>query len=112
MFRACNSGRMSRAGGEAVCMDEFARCAVCLRTPLVGERVAVLGRGGRESAVCELCEECPRAAALGEALRRERVRSAAGAAAVRRLSPAAAPMAGAARLRPPSGREPVKAGAG
>jgi hypothetical protein len=44
--------------------------------------------GRREWAVCDLCLERPRAAALGEASRRERVRSVGGAASVRRIWPA------------------------
>jgi hypothetical protein len=44
----------------------------------------MMGKGQRESAVCDLCLERPRAAALGEPARRERVRSTAGAANVRR----------------------------
>jgi hypothetical protein len=44
-------------------------------------------KGQRESPVCDLCLERPRAAALGEPARRERVRSTAGAANVRRAWP-------------------------
>lgn len=49
---------------------------------------------GREAAVCDLCLERPRVAALGEALRRERVRSTEGAATVARVwpQPAAQPL--------------------
>jgi hypothetical protein len=72
-------------------MDEFVPCSVCSRTPLIGEEMTVLGKAGRESPVCGLCLERPRAMALGEPLRRERKRSAAGAANVRRSLPAAAP---------------------
>jgi hypothetical protein len=72
-------------------MDEFVPCSVCSRTPLIGEEVTVLGRGGRESPVCSLCLERPRTAVLGGPLRRERMRSAAGAANVCRAWPAAAP---------------------
>jgi hypothetical protein len=61
-------------------MDEFTPCSVCLRTPLPGEEVAMMGTDGRESVVCDLCLERPRVAALGEQLRRERVRSVEGAA--------------------------------
>jgi hypothetical protein len=43
--------------------------------------------GQRESAVCDLCLERPRTAALGEPARRERVRSTAGAANVHRAWP-------------------------
>ena len=69
-------------------MEEFGRCAVCARTPLVGEGVIVhQGRGGEESSVCDLCLDKPRARSLGEPARRERVRSAAGEANVRRILP-------------------------
>ncbi len=68
-------------------MDEFTRCGACSRTPLVGEEITVMRKGRRESAVCDLCLERPRAAALGEAIRRERVRSVAGAVNVRRVWP-------------------------
>ena len=78
---------MRPAGGEPSYMDEFRPCSICLRTPLVGERMTVIGNGRRESAVCSLCLERPRAGTLGEPLRRERVRSAAGAANVRRAEP-------------------------
>lgn len=72
-------------------MEELARCAACARTPLIGEGVTVLGAGRRESPVCDLCREKPRAQALGEPLRRERIRSAEGAANVR-IVPAPAPV--------------------
>ena len=68
-------------------MDEFAPCSICLRTPVVGETVTLIGDGERESAVCELCLQRPRARSLGEPLRRERVRSAAGAETVTRIWP-------------------------
>jgi hypothetical protein len=73
--------------GEPVRMEEFTSCSVCSRTPLVGEEMALIGDGSRESAVCDLCLERPRAAALGEILRRERVRSTEGAATVARAWP-------------------------
>ena len=59
-------------------MDEFEPCSVCARTPLVGEAVTVVGDRARdrESVVCDLCLERPRAANLGVPLRRERVRAA------------------------------------
>jgi hypothetical protein len=66
-------------------VDEFTTCAACSRTPLVGERVTLMSDGSREAPVCELCSDRPRAAALGEPVRRERIRSAAGASNVRRL---------------------------
>jgi len=72
-------------------MDEFTRCSVCARTPLIGEEIAVMTAGHRESAVCELCLERPRADVLGEVVRRERIRSTAGAANVRRAWPVPAP---------------------
>ena len=68
-------------------MDEFVACGVCARTALIGERVAVMGRAEKEAAVCDLCLRNPRTAALGEQIRRDRVRSAAGAANVRRAWP-------------------------
>jgi hypothetical protein len=46
-----------------------------------------MSRGRREAAVCSLCIAKPRATALGEAIREERVRTAAGAETVRRLTP-------------------------
>jgi hypothetical protein len=55
---------------------------------MVGEQMTIMRRGQRESAVCDLCLERPRAVALGEPERRERVRTAAGAANVRSASPA------------------------
>jgi hypothetical protein len=68
-------------------MDDFTRCAVCSRTLLIGERVTVVSGPQRESPVCELCLERPRAAELGEPQRRERIRSAAGTENVQRLRP-------------------------
>lgn len=62
-------------------------CSVCARTPLVGEGVTVMRKDRRESCVCDLCLERPRAAQLGEAARRERIKSAAGAETVRRIWP-------------------------
>jgi hypothetical protein len=74
-------------------MQEFTPCSVCNRSPLVGEKVSVLSEGGRESPVCDLCLDRPRVKALGEIVRRDRIRSAAGAANVRREwpTPAAEP---------------------
>ena len=63
-------------------MDEFTPCTICLRTPLVGEEVTMMRKGERESAVCDLCLQRPRAVALGEQQRRERVRSIEGAETV------------------------------
>jgi len=74
-------------------MEEFTRCAVCNRTPLVGEGVAVLPRGTREAAVCDCCLAKPRAQALGEPIRHERIHTAAGAATVKRLIPEPVPVA-------------------
>jgi len=69
-------------------MEDFEQhCAVCARTPLIGEGLTVVGRGQREDLVCDLCLAKPRAAALGEQLRRCRVKSAAGAANVKRIYP-------------------------
>jgi hypothetical protein len=68
-------------------MDEFTPCSICLRTPLVGEEVTMMREGGRESTVCDLCLERPRARSLGEQLRRERVRSTEGAETVARSWP-------------------------
>jgi hypothetical protein len=75
-MRAEATQRSCGPGGEALLMDEFERCSVCARTPLVGEGVTVLGDRGRESVVCDLCLGRPRAANLGARLRRERVRAA------------------------------------
>jgi hypothetical protein len=85
------SGRRARLCAEPDPMDEFTRCSVCTRTPLIGEQIAVIASGHRESAVCELCLERPRAGALGELVRRERIRSTAGAANVRRAWPVPTP---------------------
>ena len=80
-------------------MDEFAHCCTCARVPLLGESVTVMREGERESAVCDLCLDRPRSNVLGEPVRRERVRSIAGAANVRRAwehpatAPARAPVA-------------------
>jgi hypothetical protein len=68
-------------------MEEFSRCSVCTRTPLVGEQISVMSAGRRESPVCDLCLERPRARVLGEPVRRERIRSSAGAANVHRVWP-------------------------
>ena len=73
-------------------MEEFAPCSVCSRTPLVGESVTVLARGRREAAVCDLCRRTPRATQLGEPLRRDRVRSTAGAETVQRVYPRPVPV--------------------
>jgi hypothetical protein len=54
---------------------------------LVGEGVAVIPHRGGEAIVCDLCIAKPRAAALGEPVRRDRIRSAAGAANVQRVFP-------------------------
>jgi hypothetical protein len=82
-------------------MEEFAPCAVCARIPLIGEEVTMVGAAQCEAAVCDLCLRKPRAVALGEPLRRERVRSAAGAESVHRVlpgpvEPVQAPIAAAA----------------
>jgi hypothetical protein len=68
-------------------MEESVRCSVCARTPLVGEGVTVMRAARREAVVCDPCLERPRAAQLGDAVRRERVRSALGAETVRRIWP-------------------------
>jgi hypothetical protein len=78
-------------------MQEFTRCAVCDRMPLVGEGMTVLSRGRREAPVCGLCLAKPRAQALGEPVREGRVRSAAGAETVRRITPA--PVAAPQKLK-------------
>jgi hypothetical protein len=82
-------------------MDEFTPCKICLRTPLVGEQVTIMRTGERESAVCDLCLGRPRAAALGEQQRRERVRSLEGAETVIRSWPT-----------PAQGGHPAPVGAG
>jgi hypothetical protein len=66
-------------------MDEFTPCSICTRTPLVGEGVAIAGE--EEVPICNLCLHRPRAAALGEPLRRERVHSVEGAETVARVWP-------------------------
>lgn len=68
-------------------MHSYDPCVVCSRTPLVGESVSVAIAGGQETPICELCAEKPRAMALGAPTRRERMRSARGAATVRRTHP-------------------------
>lgn len=68
-------------------MDEFTRCQVCTRTPLVGEEVTVMRRGRREAIVCDQCISAPRVTTLGEAVGHERIRSAEGAANVERVFP-------------------------
>jgi hypothetical protein len=68
-------------------MDELPCCEVCARTPLIGEGVTVVAGERGELIVCDLCLAKPRAAALGEQVRRDRVRSAAGAANVHRVFP-------------------------
>ena len=73
---------------------EFDRCSVCSRTPLVGESITLLRRGKRDAIVCDLCLAKPRAAALGEAIGRDRVRSTAGASNVRIATPVATRTAG------------------
>jgi hypothetical protein len=85
-------------------MDEFERCAVCARMPLVGEGVTVyLGGSGEESSVCDLCLEKPRVRAVGEPARRDRVRSAAGRANVQRIYPRpVGPQPDAAPATPPA----------
>ncbi len=79
-------------------MDEFARCSICARTPLIGEQVTVMQKGRREATVCDQCLGAPRAGSLGETRGRERVRSAAGAANVERIYPR--PVAPEPRNRP------------
>lgn len=68
-------------------MDGLPSCEVCARTPLVGESVTVVAGRAGEVLVCDLCRAKPRASALGEAVRRDRVRSTAGAANVHRVFP-------------------------
>ena len=68
-------------------MNEFTNCFICGRNPLIGEEVMVFSNGGRETAVCELCLPNPRVAGLGDEVGPERIRSAEGAATVRRLIP-------------------------
>ena len=68
-------------------MDEFTPCFVCDRLPLVGESVSVMGDGEREYLVCDHCAANPRAIALGEVIRRDRIHSAEGAENVHRTYP-------------------------
>jgi hypothetical protein len=92
------NGGSGAPAANPMAMEEFTHCAVCDRTPLVGEGMIVLEKGRREAAVCSLCLAKPRAAALGEPIREERVRTAVGAATVHRVIPTPVPA-----------REPVKA---
>ena len=80
-------------------MDEFTNCFICSRHPLVGEEVTLFADGNRETPVCDLCLPNPRAAALGEAVGRERIQTAEGASTVRRLIPV--PVAPGAPSRQP-----------
>lgn len=68
-------------------MDELPRCEVCARMPLVGEGISLVAGGRGEMVVCDLCRAKPRAIALGEPVRRERVKSVTGAATVHRVFP-------------------------
>ena len=68
-------------------MDESTDCFICGRIPLVGEEVTVVSNGARETSVCDPCLPNPRVEGLGEPVRRDRIRSAEGAATVRRLIP-------------------------
>jgi hypothetical protein len=86
-------------------MNEFTDCFICGRNPLVGEEVMVFSNGGRETAVCELCLPNPRVAGLGEPVGPERIRSAEGAATVRRLIPVPVTPAGS----PARQSQPVQA---
>ena len=81
-------------------MNEFTDCFICGRYPLVGEEVTLHADGKRETPVCDQCLPNPRAAALGEPIGRERIRSVEGAATVRRLIPV--PVAGKAAPRKPT----------
>jgi hypothetical protein len=60
-----------------------AQCAVCRRTPLVGETVTVYRMGGGDTCACDLC--LAGAGGVGEPTGRERVRTTAGALTVRRV---------------------------
>jgi len=67
-------------------IDGVARCAICRRFPLVGERVTRhAGRGGGEWA-CETCEGDGRSGRLGAVTGSDRVRSLGGAANVHRAA--------------------------
>lgn len=81
-------------------MEELGHCSVCTRTPLVGEGVTIVRRGEAESVVCDLCAAKPRAAVLGEPIRRDRVRSASGIANVARIYPEPVPQGLPARPAP------------
>jgi hypothetical protein len=81
-------------------MDELTRCEACGRHPIVGETVTVHVLEDHESAVCDLCRSKPRVRMLGEAAYRERIRSASGAASVRRIDPV--PVGSPARVPPVS----------
>jgi hypothetical protein len=81
------TGRKVTAADEEADVVESESCVVCGRAPLVGESVTVVASGRREAAVCDLCGAKPRALSLGEPVRRERVRTAAGAANVHTAFP-------------------------
>jgi hypothetical protein len=89
---------------EAGTVEEFGFCAVCARMPLVGEGITVYrAKGGTDIGVCDLCLEKPRTRTLGEPVRRDRVRSAAGAANVQRIFPRpVGPRPGGAPATPPA----------
>ena len=86
-------------------MNEFTDCFICGRNPLVGDEVMVFSNSGRDTAVCDPCLSNPRAAAMGDRVGRERIRSAEGAATVRRLIPVPVPQ----RTSPDKPALPVEA---
>lgn len=80
-----------RAGGNLAVPAEailagIVHCAACGRAPLVGEWATLRRGDGGEGWVCELCDRDGEADGHGRPVRRERVRTVAGAINVRRLS--------------------------
>jgi hypothetical protein len=76
------SENLSIPVGAVLC--ESSQCAACARNPLAGEQVTVYRNGAGDAYLCDQCVWSPACAALGEPIRRERVRTTAGALSVRR----------------------------
>lgn len=67
-------------------IDGTARCAVCGRFPLVGERVTLHSGRGEPEWSCETCESSGRSNELGPIRGSDRVRSVGGARNVHRAA--------------------------